>query len=291
MRGCATRHGVLEYERARRSRRSSARLAFVDGPWRGRVVALDSDVVLMGSDTVPRAADLRFVREAASYVVQPLCADRLVTLNDRRIASQASAILNDGDTIACGASVVRFEQQSAPQMMDSEKIDRLRTILQPHIPGRRRSLARSVAPIVVITLLSAMGLVAADMRPEAGAAARAAMSTQDAANRVTVSGTFHGRLAGTGRVAVPVRGTQFVIRVAVAPASQRPGTRFWCLTSDFGLAPDARYCGGSGLGGAGAGTTVDTRTVDVDPGWPASASYFIQAYCQSACTWDVTVDP
>lgn len=200
-------------------------------------------------------------------------------------------MLKDGDMIACGASVVRFEQQSVPQLMDSEKIDRLRTILQPHMPGRRRSLARSLAPIVVITLLSAMGLVAAGARPEAGAAARAAASMQLAAPRVAASGTFHVRLAGTGRVAVPVRGKQLVIRVAVAPASQRPGTSFWCLTSDFGLAPDERYCGGSGVAGASAGTSVDTRTVDIDPAWPASASYFIQAYCQAACAWDVTVAP
>jgi hypothetical protein len=271
--------------------RSSARLAFVDGPWCGRVVALDSDVVLMGSDAVPRAADLRFVREATSYMVQPLCADRLVTVNDRRIPSHVSAILKDGDTIAFGAAVVRFEERPAPQLMDAEKIDRLRTILQPHVPGRRRSLARSLAPIIVITLLSGMGLVAAGIRPESGAAARAAMSTQDAANRVAVNGTFHGRLAGTGRIAIPVRGTQLVIRVAVAPAAQAPGTRFWCLTSDFGLAPDAHYCGGSGVAGSPAGTNVDTRTVDVDPGWPASASYFIQAYCQVACTWDITAAP
>jgi hypothetical protein len=269
----------------------SARLAFVDGPWRGRVVALDSDVVLMGSDAVPRAADLRFVREATNYVVQPLCADRLVTLNDRLIPSHLSAILKDGDTIACGACVVRFEQQLAPQLMDAEKIDRLRTILQPHVPGRRRSLARTFAPIVVITLLSAMGLVAAGIRPESGAAARAAMSMHDAAQRVAVSGTFRGRLAGTGRVAIPVHGKQIVIRVAAAPAAQLPGTRFWCFTSDFGLAPDARYCGGSGLADARARTTVSTRTVDVDPAWPASARYFIQAYCQTACAWDITVEP
>lgn len=76
-------------------------------------------------------------------MVQPLCADRLVTLNDRRIASQASAILMDGDTIAYGTCVVRFEERPAPQLMDAEKIDRLRTILQPHLPGRRRSLAHS----------------------------------------------------------------------------------------------------------------------------------------------------
>jgi hypothetical protein len=68
------------------------------------------------------------------------------------------------------------------------------------------------------------------------------------------------------------------------------GTWFWCFESSFGLSWEEHYCGSAaGVLNAQAGSLVTEGVVRIDPAWPADAVYYIQMYCESACTWQTEV--
>ncbi len=114
----------------------------------------------------------------------------------------------------------------------------------------------------------------------------------------TPSGNFTVNVSGPGRVPIPIYGTTINLRVSIDPALSPHATWAWCFDSTFGLAPNALdsqspkwllYCGADGLFNPSTGYLDVFKTIQIDPNWPANASYFLHMLCLTSCVWQLEV--